>query len=112
MMNDRISIARNAMSPAWDRARSDRVLESAVRARHARARRQRWTMIAAAAAVFVLAAHSFASPSFRMSSQSPAQSAQATPGADDDLVVQTTGAVAMSSDAFADANSDGGRETD
>lgn len=100
-----LSIARNAMSPSWDAARSDRVFESAVRARHARARRQRWTMIAATAAVFVLAAHSFASPNLHMTGSPPAQS---TPSVDDDLGAQSAGAVAMSSDAFAD----GGRETD
>lgn len=104
-----LSIARGAMSPSWDAARSDRVFEKAVRARHARVRRQRWTMIAATAAVFVLAAHSFASANLRPTSIPPAASTPFTSeSTEDDLGAQRAGAVAMSRDAFAD----GGRETD
>lgn len=108
-MNNHISIARHAMAPSWDAARSDRVFEGAVRARHARVRRQRVTMIAATAAVFILAAHSFLSPNLHRTSSPPSQSTPGmSQGPEDDLGAQTTGAVAMSSDAFAD----GGRETD
>ncbi|MGH7284161.1 MAG: hypothetical protein ACRELY_21760 [Polyangiaceae bacterium] len=79
-----------------------------MRAKHTRARRQRWTMIAAAAAVFVFAAHSFASPNFHVASSSsnvsPNPSWNET--ADTDLGTQSAGAMAMGSVA------DGGRETD
>ena len=101
------------MSPSWDAARSDRVFESAVRARHARVLRQRVTMIAATAAVFALAAHSFLSPNLHMTSAPSTQpTSSLSQVSEDDLGAQATGAVAMSSDAFADAKSDGGRETD
>ena len=94
------------MSPSWDAARSDRVFESAVRARHAKARRQRWTMVAATAAVFVLAAHSFLSPNLHMTSTPPTQLPLTSQSSDDDLGARAGGAVALSSVA------DGGRETD
>ncbi len=61
-MNDvttRIAVAQRAMSTPWDSKRASRVFRAAVKAREARARHHRWTMVLGAAAsaalvVFVL----------------------------------------------------------
>jgi hypothetical protein len=111
---------------AWDAARSRRVFEGAVRSRAARGRRQRFVAFAcaASAALFVLGVHAAGSHarSFPLDQRADQradesnESSQMTSnsGTGDSVGISgglsgtSGGAIAMSSDMFAD----GGRETD
>ncbi len=99
---------------AWDSARSRRVFEGAARSRAARGRRQRFVAFAcaASAAMFVLGVHaaSARSHSSFQTNDDSGESAQVSNTGDSLGISGGTGsgAIAMSSDMFAD----GGRETD
>jgi hypothetical protein len=120
------TLLANARSAnAWDANRSRRVFEGAVRSRAARGRRQRFVAFAcaASAALFVLGVHAAGSRtrSFQVdesNESSPFTSNSSNSGTGDSIGISggttygttygTSGAIAMSSDMFAD----GGRETD
>jgi hypothetical protein len=115
-----LSNARNA--DVWDSARSRRVFEGAVKSRGARHRRQRFVtfVCAASAAMFVLGVHAASAhshSSFQNANDDSGESAQVSNTGDSlgisggiasGITSGTSGAIAMSSDMFAD----GGRETD
>lgn len=100
---------------AWDAGRSRRVFEGAVRSRAARGRRQRFVAFAcaASAALFVLGVHAagvHSRSSFQTTDESNDTSqltSNSNSGTGDSIGI-SGGAIAMSSDMFAD----GGRETD
>lgn len=107
MIDDRLSTLRTEMDVPWDAARSNRVFAAAVRTRHVRARRQRWTMVAcaASAALFLVALRSFGATSKLASTPSSQLGPSIEPAAS---APDTAGPFAMSSEALSDA----GRETD
>jgi hypothetical protein len=108
-----LASARSA--DAWDSARSRRVFEGAVKSRAARHRRQRFVAFAcaASAAMFVLGVHAASAHSHSAFQTIDDSGESAQVGSTGDSLgisagVGNSGAIAMSSDMFAD----GGRETD
>jgi hypothetical protein len=109
-----LSHAREA--DAWSASRSRRVFEGAVKSRASRHRRQRFVAFAcaASAAMFVLGVHAASArshASFQANIEDGSESSSQVSNASDlsgGLSTGAGGAIAMSSDMFAD----GGRETD